>query len=162
MFAEWQGHIYPVFSHNRTLQVGVVVTPLNCNGMVLLLNPTQYTCYTYLSFFYIYFSLSTDHLTSVYCAIQVLLVGWEMWKNRLVQVTPCRALYPGEKSSRLPVRVGTFLSKFMTSYFRRSFWLSLWQALFIFRKPNIQFSIWRPSLRLRYDVVYLTIRGEML
>jgi len=34
-----------------------------------------------------------------------------MWENRLVQVTPCRVLYPGERGSSLPGMVGTSVPK---------------------------------------------------
>ena len=39
-----------------------------------------------------------------------------MWQNRLVQMTPCRVLYPGERSSSLPGRVGTSLPKCMQKF----------------------------------------------
>jgi hypothetical protein len=43
-------------------------------------------------------------------------------------------------------------------YFR---WI-FWNAVFTFRKPHIQSSIWRPSLGLTYDAVFLILPRDML
>jgi hypothetical protein len=154
MSAEWQEHICPLFSHNRPLQVDVVVMPYTCNRMVLLLIPPSIPATLICTFF-----LFICHCLQIMLRQFTLPFRFSWWVVNVL----CKRSRAGFCTLEREAAVcPEGLVPLYQNACRSLLWLNFCHALLIFRKPHIHSSIWRPSLRLRYDSFLLILPRKML